>query len=184
MQQPPEKLNEICDYAVNSGLNFIVYFGSQHASARFDWLMNFNPAWKNHFLGIYFGDELGGKMLDSKVWFTDFNHDPSFSNVNKYANRSVSQYINEARSIAMYQPDGRIELTRYRLWKRLLTTEISRFTTYYPDGTVTTELQRKAICLVFESENNNAITLSYNQLWSQRPFQTYDETAERFIRNT
>ena len=183
IQQPLEKLNEICDYAVNSGLNFIVYFGSQHTSARFDWLMNFHPAWKNHFLGIYFGDELGGKMLDSKVWFTNFYDDPSFINVNKYANKSFSQYIDEARSTAMYQPDGRIELTRIVYGSGSYYDRNITLTTYFPDGTVTTEFQEGNKSRV-NVENNNAIKFSYSQLWSQRPFQTYDETAERFIRNT
>jgi hypothetical protein len=182
IQQPPEKLNEICDYAVNSGLNFIVYFGSQHGSARFDWLMNFHPAWKNHFLGIYLGDELGGKMLDSNVWFTNFNNDPSFINVNKYANGSFSRYIDEARSTAMYQPDGSIELTRIVYGSGYYDRNIT-LTTYYPDGTITTEFQEGNKSRV-QVVNNKAITLSYNQLWSQRPFQTYDETAERFIRTS
>ena len=63
------------------------------------------------------------------------------------------------------------------------TTEISRLQPTYPDGTVTTEFQEGNKSRV-QIENNNAITFSYSQLWSQRPFQTYNETAERFIRNT
>jgi hypothetical protein len=177
-QQPPNKLNEICDYAVDRGMNFIVYFGSQHTNARFNWLMNFHPSWKNHFLGIYFGDEIGGKMLDSNVWFT--NTEDNSNNLNKYANGSVSEYLLEANSNVMYQPDGNIVLTKIDYGTGGFYDRNVTYTTYYPNGTLTTELQEGNRSRI-RVENNNNNSLNYEEMWSQRPFQTFDEAAEKFI---
>ena len=65
-------LNEICDYAVNAGLKFIVYFDlvsiTTYAWHR-DWLLNAKTRWGDKFLGIYLHDELGGKQLDEQLYF-------------------------------------------------------------------------------------------------------------------
>ena len=56
----------MCDYAVNAGLNVIVYFGSYPSQrATVTIFVNIAQArWGSHFLGIYYGDEPGGKTLD------------------------------------------------------------------------------------------------------------------------
>ena len=77
---------------------------------------------------------------------------------------------------------GRIELTRIVYGNDHYDRNIT-LTTYYPDGTITTEFQEGNKSRV-QVENNNTITLSYNQLWNQAPFQTYDEAAERFIQTS
>ncbi len=62
-------LKQVCDYAVNAGLNVITYFGtyeSQRATAAS--FVNIAQArWGSHFLGIYYGDEPGGKTLDNSA---------------------------------------------------------------------------------------------------------------------
>ena len=71
IQSQPEKINEIVDYAVDSNLYFMVYFGSQHYNYRDNWLLTFNNQWNEKFLGVYYGDEPAGKMLDGTVSFWD-----------------------------------------------------------------------------------------------------------------
>jgi len=65
-------LNEVCDYAVQAGLKFTVYFDfisrvtySWHQT----WLDNASTRWKDSFLGVYLHDEPGGKQLDTQKMF-------------------------------------------------------------------------------------------------------------------
>lgn len=172
-QMRPDKLSEVCDYAVNCKMNFIVYFGHQHATLRNSWLSTFNPAWENYFLGVYFGDEMGGKMLDDNVWFSN---DLTFRNLNKFANGSFSVNLPETGSTVIYQPDGSIVLSKYSYDSTIGKTT---FITYYTDGTVITEIQEKDNPRI--QTENGRIDFTYEEIWKMRPFQTYDETAERFI---
>lgn len=71
-------LNEICDYAANAGLKFIVYFDlisgtSPDHPATYPWhqgwLTSAKTRWGDKFLGIYLHDELGGKQADENNFF-------------------------------------------------------------------------------------------------------------------
>jgi hypothetical protein len=68
-------INEICDYAVASGLNIIVYFGwfdTDHPW-QIPWLDYAQQRWNDHFLGVYYYDEPGGTHIDynwSKVFMS------------------------------------------------------------------------------------------------------------------
>ena len=59
------ELENICDYAVKSGLDIIIYFGSfesqRNITAAFT--ETAQQRWGTHFLGLYYGDEPGGKRL-------------------------------------------------------------------------------------------------------------------------
>jgi hypothetical protein len=66
-------LTEICDYAYQSGLNLIVYFGDlsprllapQGLAWRNTWVINAKAAYGEQLLGIYYYDEPGGIFLDT-----------------------------------------------------------------------------------------------------------------------
>ena len=65
-------LNEVCDYAAEAGLKFIVYFDLISRTTypwHQDWLPAAKTRWGDKFLGIYLHDELGGKQLDYKRYF-------------------------------------------------------------------------------------------------------------------
>jgi hypothetical protein len=53
---------EIGDYAVNSGLNIILYCGDAFTANQLS--IHGSENWGDRFLGIYFKDEPGGKMID------------------------------------------------------------------------------------------------------------------------
>jgi hypothetical protein len=55
------KLNELCQYAYDKGLSFIVY---TDRPLRRQWLEDAKNRWGERFLGFYFWDENGGKQLD------------------------------------------------------------------------------------------------------------------------
>ena len=64
LQRYPDVINEIGDYAVLSGMNFMVSFGSQSQTMLESWLETNEELWGDKFLGVYFGDEPAGKLLD------------------------------------------------------------------------------------------------------------------------
>ncbi len=59
-------LNEISTYAVNAGLNIIVYFGKFDQPWQLPWVNNAKQQWGNRFQGVYFFDEPAGSLLDGK----------------------------------------------------------------------------------------------------------------------
>ncbi|MDR0373189.1 MAG: hypothetical protein LBI79_06505 [Nitrososphaerota archaeon] len=66
-------LNEVCDYAVQAGLKFTVYFDFISRVTypwHQTWLDNAPTRWNNNFLGVYLHDEPGGKQIDNKKAFT------------------------------------------------------------------------------------------------------------------
>ena len=61
-------LNQICGHAVDSGLNVIVFFANNVPTVNLPaFVKDAKAQWGNHFLGIYYDDEPGGKMLDGAV---------------------------------------------------------------------------------------------------------------------
>jgi hypothetical protein len=63
------KLVNVCDYAVDTGLDIIVYSSSyQVQQSNLAELLTYAQShWDSHFLGVYYNDEPGGKMLDAHV---------------------------------------------------------------------------------------------------------------------
>jgi hypothetical protein len=214
LQKHPDNITEIGDYAVSSGMHFVVYFGSDSSILMRDWRETYDGHWNASFLGVYFGDEHGGKMLDGEMAFYD---QETQSSLRKMADRSISGYKvdgNSSTSMSYWQ-DGRIvlDVTETNGEPQFtdegdpnpdyvsITTRIS----YYPNGTVTAEIRDDSASAINEqneidtSPNGNITlqignatsptvianynaTFTYEELWSVRPFQSYDETAERFIR--
>ena len=68
-------MEQICDYAVDSGLNIIVYYA--YNGAADNTCANFTKIagsrWGSHFLGLYYNDEPAGKLLDNTVNLVDPN---------------------------------------------------------------------------------------------------------------
>jgi len=67
LQRNNTAMDEIGDYAIASGLHFSVYSGVDEAFQSNEWIDAAEQRWGNQFLGIYYNDEPGGKMLDDYV---------------------------------------------------------------------------------------------------------------------
>ena len=202
LQNDSAAINQIGNYAVDSGLNFIVYFGRDSAWLMKTWLDNYNGHWGNHFLGVYFGDEAGGKMLDNEMNFYDQN---TQSAIMKYADGSISGYKIDANTSVAYEPDGTMIVTTLTNREQapplasngtLIVTspenssainppsfdESYSFTTYYPNGTITaTTYQDSGNPSVMVQDHSN-VPYTYDELWNARPFKSYDETAQKFVK--
>ena len=109
--QNSSELDQICDYAANANLNFIVYFNFIYYNYTFqfsnynsstwqdygytawhvDWLNSAEEKYGDKFLGVYLYDEPGGKQIDMGYWdgnttnpFTGAPYKP-FANVTSYS---------------------------------------------------------------------------------------------------
>jgi hypothetical protein len=64
-------LNEICDYAVDAEMSFIVFFDYiSHIGYpwHLTWLNQAKQNWGDRFLGVYLYDEPGGRQIDLGKW--------------------------------------------------------------------------------------------------------------------
>ena len=161
---------DICDYAVNSGLSAIVYFGSYSSNREVitAFLRTIGNRWGSHFLGFYFGDEPGGKMLDSEVEFRE-------EGIYKIAEGDLKVYhstVNLEWSehyVVTYKADGTIVKTD------------NGTSTFYPNGTVLSVpgTRRGSV-----AQNDTSKFDTYQILWDSRPLKTYDQAAELFVAGT
>ena len=87
-------INEVCDYAVESGLDFIVFFGwfDPDHPWQIPWLDYAKERWGASFLGLYFFDEPGGIQVDYD-WSEIFHMIKEF---NPESYQAMEQYIEEA----------------------------------------------------------------------------------------
>jgi len=148
---------QICDYAVNSGLNVILYYGVGFPTNTAVSLLNIaQTRWGSHFLGLYLNDEPGGKMLDAQVtlYSSGMNAtvikegDGSVSITESNASNDSIQ-SNPAYTQMNFAPSGTITIystknldtsSNTTLWNSnstLITFSIQSSTTvYYPNGTI------------------------------------------------
>ncbi len=88
-------LNQVCNYAAQANLSFIVFFdfiSLDHEDGYLfhpEWIKTAKEKWGDNFLGIYIFEEPGGKQIDTGL-FDEFFHpnDPRarmFENVTTYS---------------------------------------------------------------------------------------------------
>jgi hypothetical protein len=186
LQQDIDAITEICDYAADAGLDFIVYFGSyeKNQEAVGSFLEIAEQRWTNQFLGLYYGDETGGKMLDANsVTLQDPNT----------GDKIIKQ---SSVSVGVIKADGtRIDYTEFGQIFIEAPDETAIF--YHPNGVIFVILSNGTS---FKYELNGTITRqdpsgelstvenngnlpqveSYETVLNARPFQNYEETAEIF----
>jgi hypothetical protein len=108
-------MTEICDYAVASGLNIIVYFGWLEPTQpwQFPWILNAKEQYGSHFLGVYYYDEPGGIQLDYN-WERLFNVSRHLGNIfyrnttealQGYTDETKRNYDSAAQIFLSYQKE-------------------------------------------------------------------------------
>jgi hypothetical protein len=203
---------QICDYAVNSGLNIILYYSTNCLGEKLNSFLNeAKPRWGSHYLGIYFNDEPAGHLLDSYYYLlNDDNTDISitkdtdvtisFNNQSEVGLNTIStQYkfgivsgiIIITTTLSTIVPHGSIPTVTN------LTPVIPKIpdqTAYYPNGTITyttdTTLIYEPNGTVFD-ENGQVITNQgnishfepYQQVWNLNPLLNYTDAANFYVNN-
>lgn len=138
-------MEQICDYAVNAGLNIIVYYSSTSGTGSIynAFLAEAQSRWGSHFLGLYYNDEPGGKMLDTSVQLYD---NQTGESIGKGSDGSVSVTADLGQFFFVFYPSG--EITAYYTASSNqtigevgnVTDWTSKTIIYYPNGTITRSL--------------------------------------------
>jgi hypothetical protein len=162
LQRSLESVDELGDYAVSSGLYFLPYFGAYIEQPFSAWLETAKQRWGNHFLGVYYGDEPGGKMLDDYVKFTDATTGDPITKT-KYGDIVVEK---SDGFVIHYEINGIIHV-REPTYEN--DDSSGAYVTFYPNGTITGQL------------SNGSSFKTYDDLMSVKPFKDIDDAAERFI---
>ena len=112
---------QIGDYAVDAGLNIILYYGKSGDLSTCVSLLNLAKArWGSRFLGLYYQDEPGGTMLESQVSFNVDNNVGNLTKSNEHISKGadgtilVSNIFSEGSNITFinisFEPSGIINL--------------------------------------------------------------------------
>ncbi len=171
---------EVGDYAIDAGLEVMVFFGSDSAYYMKEWLEAYDGHWGNHLAGIYFSDEPAGKMLDGE---TPFFQDGKGS-FRKMADRRVTGVYFEGITLDYY-PDGKIVAhqtldsngSSIESLDERQTAEIA----YHPNGTTVTTIYPLMGGPAISVQEGTDLPYTYEELWNARPLQTIDETTEAYV---
>jgi hypothetical protein len=189
LQNNPEKINKIGNYAIDSKMNFIIYFGSDSSYLMKTWLDKYDGGWKDKFLGIYFGDEPAGKMLDGDMVFHDLETQKSLRKMTDSSSCWIHGYqINNSTSVDFWM-DGKIQVTIHHFPTQEEIENNTSFSSpfFIPRTDITYFSNGTTVVVLSEDENlsrvadNYELPYTYEELWNIRPIQSYDETADRFI---
>jgi hypothetical protein len=162
LQRDFPSVDELGDYAVSSGLYFLSYFGAYIEQTFSAWLETAKQRWGTRFLGVYYSDEPGGKMLDDNVKFTDTATGDSITKT-RYGDLAVEK---SNGVVIHYEINGIIHV-REPTYEN--DDSSAAYVTFYPNGTTTGQL------------SSGSSFKTYEDLMSVKPFKDNDETAERFV---
>lgn len=161
LQRNLEYVDELGDYAVSSGLYFLPYFGNFIDLTFSTWLEAAKQKWGTRFLGVYYSDEPGGKMLDDNVEFKD-----PITGDTIQKTRYGDIILKKPNGVVIhYEINGIIHLSE-PIEENSSSTAYSNF---YPNGTKTGEFAKQSSFKTYE------------ELMSVKPFKNNDEAAERFV---
>lgn len=128
-------ITEIGDYAVNAGLNVIIYYGN--IGPNTDYSQNVTrlaqQRWNSSFLGLYFNDEPGGRMIDStqaNLYPQDMNGSVTRDNDGSVTAR---KYYDTQTNLNYTTPDNKTIVENVGV-PRYNSTNIS--TTFHPSGVI------------------------------------------------
>ncbi|MCW4046711.1 MAG: hypothetical protein NWE99_04005 [Candidatus Bathyarchaeota archaeon] len=114
------KLNDVCSYIYDKGMDFMIYMHPEYTSERIDvqrqWLTEAKTRWGQSFLGLYAFDEPGGRQLDNDNYtaLKDWSADNFTDAANQYTTRMnmILQYAIEYN----FGDDWRLATSDYALY--------------------------------------------------------------------
>ena len=182
LQRDFKSVNELGEYAIAKGLYFLPYFGMVIQPQFSEWLSNATQRWGTRLLGVYYGDEPGGKMLDSYVTFNDSQTGDSITKTT-YGDILVQK---PNGSKIFYEIGGNIHLLEpmsYTYENASARIEsASTYVTFYPNGTVAATYPNPTT-LTNEIVLNYKPTTTYKNLMNIKPFKDANDIANKFCTN-
>lgn len=198
-------MEQICDYAVNSGLNIIVYYAHNGDAANTcdSFLSIAQTRWGSHFLGLYYNDEPGGKMLDNVDNILEnstgtqvvTSRDSIQESYEEQSNNITTDYDYTFYSsgeidagIQLAYPDSSIQINTITYFTNDTVslsvmnesaggrTSFGPTLWYQPNGIV-----QNANGTVVTDQGDISQFEPYQQLWDSRPLQTYAEAANMYV---
>jgi len=185
LQRDLEKVEELGDYAISSGLSFLPYFSTYLPHLISPWLETATCKWGNQFLGVYYGDEPGGRMLDDYVEFKDVQTDDTIMKT-RYGDIVVHRLDG---IIIHYELSGTIHLLKPESTNGSSSSEesitdnpesSSIYITCYSNGTIRVTQPDGQISTVDRIFGIPGFE-TYEDLLAARPFKDFDDAAQRFI---
>jgi len=162
LQRSLESVDELGDYAVSSGLYFLPYFGTYIESTFSAWLTKAREKWGNQFLGVYYSDEAGGKMLDGNV---EFRNETTGDVIKKTIYGDI--VLQKANGVVIhYELSGIIHVSEPVNGND---DSLPTYTTFYPNGTI------------IGDRFPQSSFKTYDDLIEVKPFRNMDEIANAFL---
>lgn len=84
------KLNELCQYAFDKDLSFIIY---TERRLQYQWVEQAKILWGEKFLGFYFWDENAGFQIDLSLWLPVMQADNYTDAANKFVDRLKESFV-------------------------------------------------------------------------------------------
>jgi len=106
LQRNITAIDEIGNYTIESGLHFAVYLGVDEAFQSAEWLNAAKQRWGEWFVGVYYNDEPGGKMLDSYIQLSKYDDELQ---ITKLGPGGIEVTSNGTR--ITYWADGKVDMT-------------------------------------------------------------------------
>jgi hypothetical protein len=191
LQNTPAKLGEICDYAVSSGLKLIVYFSVNNNSDVVDWFETATHRWNDNLLGIYYGDEPGGKHLDGapRDLMKHILERYSDLTMDEVANGFIENHQNELRvfenqSVIVFTSDYALHWFDYQAGYDVIFAELGWNNTVVQEiGLVrgAANLQNKSWGTIITWTYNNPPYLADGDTIFEQMLQSYESGAEYVV---
>jgi hypothetical protein len=182
LQRDLKSVEELGDYAVSSGLAFLPYFGVYIPPSFSVWLENVTHRWGTHFLGVYYCDEPGGKMLDDYVTFTYAQTGDSIMKT-RYGDIVVEKpdgvvvHYEIGGNINLFQPATVADSASDSYIKNV--TGIDIYATFYSNGTINVT-EPNVSNATLENVPDVRSSVNYEELMQLRPLKDTNEISQRF----
>ncbi len=200
---------EIGDYAVSCGLHFAAFYesGVLFPAKDASWLEFAQERWGNMFAGVYFGDELGGKMLDANMVLSQTPAETIIKMNNGEGIRIGDLYYCTNGTIKVTKSSGSAPDTSffnttenpnpepfvssntiadiiYYPDKSITIQEITSKVTYYQDYTTNSEEIETNFYTMENGTDRIAQEETYEQILSKNPIPNVDVAAAKFTNKT
>ena len=190
---------QICSYAVKAGLEIILYCSFDYSNWTCASLLNIPQACGgDHFLGLYYNDETGGKMLDEEFPF--YNHNANVL-VTKMPDGSLNVEYLSNNTMFVFYPSGEIS---EQCFQSSPNSSSSQTYLYFSNGTISyttsnsisegTSWRTISQTLIYQpngtvTDNGTVVTDAgnilqfepYREVWDSRPLATYAEVASAYV---